>query len=262
MSNDPGQFKRASYMTLGGVALILVVSLIDYNADAATGGMVPMPLPDASQSLRLKAAADSIRTDSIRTDSIRTDSITRIARAGVASMKSSVVRPRITLRDSAASLAASRRVADAVEELRRREVMVPIPGLAPDRLRDSFNQWRSNGTRRHNAIDLLAPRGTPILAADSGTILKMNRSALGGIAVYASDPHRRFVYYYAHLDAYHPALDEGMTVARGDTIGFVGSTGNAPPGSPHLHFAIFRTDDVDRWYAGIPINPRDVFRPR
>lgn len=245
-------------MALGGVALIAVVALADFDASYAPAGTVPTP-PDPQQ--LDKASADSIPVDSARriASADRQGAISANITAPAAPPASA---PRITTRDSAAAAATRQRIALAVEELRSRGIIVPIPGLTPDRLRDSFNQWRSNGTRRHHAIDMLAPRGTPILAADSGTVLKMNRSTLGGIAIYTSDPHRRFVYYYAHLDAYHPSITEGMTIARGDTLGFVGSTGNAPPNSPHLHFAIFRTDDVDRWYAGIPINPREVFRPR
>jgi len=239
-------------MALSGVALIVVVAIADPAVWRTSNQPTRVPLPDAGRALRIKASADSLRLDSLAR--ISTPIVTR---------RASFALTRVALRDSAARAPDNRqRIKAAIEELRIRQIMVPIPGLPQDRIRDSFDQWRSNGTRRHNAIDLLAPRGTPILAADSGTILKMNRSTLGGISLYVSDPHQRFVYYYAHLHAYHPSITEGMSIARGDTIGFVGTTGNAPASSPHLHFAIFRTDDVDRWYNGIPINPREIFRPR
>jgi len=244
-------------MALGGVALILTVALADFDIwqTADDPALAPPPVPDDTPGT--KASLDSIAHDS----TLRIAEATAIAsKADIAGTSPPPVRPRITARDSAAIAARRERISAAIQELRIRDVMIPIPGLTPDRLRDSFNQSRSNGARRHNAIDMLAPRGTPILAADSGTVLKMNRSTLGGISVYTSDPHGRYVYYYAHLDAYHPSIAEGMSIARGDTLGFVGSTGNAPPTGPHLHFAIYRTDDAERWFNGTPINPREVFR--
>lgn len=247
MANDPGQFKRASYMALAGFALILVVTMTGGDVLQTSVGIYNVP--EAGLGLRLKQAADSLRPDTI---------------ARTPTTKASGPRPRIALRDSSTTIrnTTSRRVAAAIEELRQRQLLLPLPGLTPDRVRDSFNQARSGGARRHNAIDLFAPRGTPILAADSGIVLKLNRSTLGGIQLYAADPNHRFVYYYAHLDAYHPSIEEGMSIARGDTLGFVGTTGNAPASSPHLHFAIYRTDNIERWFSGTPINPRDVFRPR
>ncbi len=142
--------------------------------------------------------------------------------------------------------------------LRSRALMVPVSGVAPVRLPDTFNEGRDGG-RRHNAVDILVPRGTPVLSADSGTIYRVSNNRLGGLTVYAMDPERRLVYYYAHLDHYADSLREGMLVARGQVIGYVGTTGNAPPDTPHLHFQVMRLDDVKRYWDGTPLDPRPYF---
>ena len=149
----------------------------------------------------------------------------------------------------------------ALEDLRARDLMLPIPDLRPGQLRDSFNNLRGNGTRRHRAVDIPAYRGTPVLAVDDGYVVSLNRSREGGITLYASDPTGRFVYFYAHLDRYHERMAKGLPLLRGDTIGFVGATGNAV-GHPHLHFAVSLAHGLSRWTGGTPINPVDIWRPR
>lgn len=140
-----------------------------------------------------------------------------------------------------------------------RGLIVPVAGVDPGALRDSYTAGRDGGARRHNAIDIMAPRGTPVVSADSGRVLRMSRSALGGITIYATDPAERLVYYYAHLDGYHERLAEGMVVARGDTLGYVGSTGNASASAPHLHFQVMRMPENGRSYwNGEPVNPFPV----
>ena len=104
-------------------------------------------------------------------------------------------------------------------------------------------------------MDILAPRGTPVVASVSGRIAKLFTSAAGGLTVYQFDPEERHCYYYAHLDSYAPDLTEGQVVERGQIIGFVGTTGNAPPDTPHLHFAIFRLGPDKRWWEGEPLDP-------
>jgi murein DD-endopeptidase MepM/ murein hydrolase activator NlpD len=138
------------------------------------------------------------------------------------------------------------------------ELIVPVVGVRPDDLLDTFDEAR--GTRRHHALDIPAPRGTPVLSATAGKVLRLFRSQAGGLMVYASDATNRFVLMYGHLDAYAKGLADGMPLARGDTIGFVGTTGNAPPNLPHLHFAIARTSDVARWWTGMPVDPRPLLR--
>ncbi len=143
--------------------------------------------------------------------------------------------------------------------LRSKGLVVPVAGVAAARLVGSFSDAR--GSRVHEALDVGAPRGTPVLSVDAGTVLKLFTSRGGGLTVYAADPSRRFIYYYAHLDSYAPALAEGQSLSRGQQIGTVGTTGNAPPNTPHLHFAILRNDNMTRWWTGTPIDPFLVLRP-
>lgn len=137
--------------------------------------------------------------------------------------------------------------------------MIPVVGVAPEALRPSFDDARS-GNRRHEAIDILAPRGTPVVAAVDGRIVKLFTSAAGGLTIYQFDEAETFCYYYAHLDAYATPLAEGQVVRRGDLIGYVGTTGNAPPDTPHLHFAINELGPDRRWWEGDPIDPYPVLR--
>ena len=129
-----------------------------------------------------------------------------------------------------------------------------IAGLRAKDIQDTYSQVRG-GTRPHEAIDILAPRGTPVLAVDAGTIKKLFTSKPGGLTVYQFDPAGVYCYYYAHLDRYATDLKEGMTVNRGDLTGYVGSSGNAPANTPHLHLAIFKLGPDKRWWHGTPINP-------
>lgn len=148
--------------------------------------------------------------------------------------------------DSAAAL---------IEILRDRRLMVPVEGVARDRLVDHFDDPRGMG-RPHRASDILSPRGTPVLAADDGAIAKLYLSnGGGGIAIYQFDPSETFGYYYAHLDRYAEDLEAGDRVDKGEVIGYVGTTGNAPPDTPHLHFAITLLGPEKRWWEGIPLNP-------
>jgi murein DD-endopeptidase MepM/ murein hydrolase activator NlpD len=135
--------------------------------------------------------------------------------------------------------------------------MVPVDGISADRLVDSYHAQRDGGARRHFAIDISAQRGTPVLAADDGTILRMGFNSLGGLTIYQVDPGRRFVYYYAHLDRYASSLRDGSTISRGDVIGYVGSTGNASPDAPHLHFQVMLYRD--RYWEGESVNPFGTF---
>ena len=144
-----------------------------------------------------------------------------------------------------------------LEYLRSRNLLVPVAGVPAGKLPDSFQEMR--GSRLHAALDIMAPRGTPVLSVDAGTVAKLHNSVGGGITAYLFDPSERFIYYYAHLDRYHPRLKEGMRIARGDTIGFVGFTGNASPSAPHLHFAIARMGEDKRWWSGTPVDPRPIY---
>jgi murein DD-endopeptidase MepM/ murein hydrolase activator NlpD len=138
-----------------------------------------------------------------------------------------------------------------------RPLLVPVAGVSAASLADTFNEAR--GDRPHEALDIQAPRGTPVVAAAAGRVLKLFTSKAGGLTVYTVDPSGRWVFYYAHLDRYADGLREGAAVTRGQTLGTVGSTGNASPATPHLHFAITRNDDLKRWWAGTPVDPRPLF---
>ena len=133
------------------------------------------------------------------------------------------------------------------------EMTPPISGLALANLQDTFEDFH-NG-HRHEAIDILEPRGTPVHAVVPGTIRKLFFSIRGGNTIYQFDEMGMYCYYYAHLDRYADGLREGMPVEHGDVIGFVGSTGNADARTPHLHFAIFELGPEKQWSRGKVVNP-------
>ena len=148
--------------------------------------------------------------------------------------------------------------ADPFADLRQRQLTLPVEGIRTEDLRDNFNEMR--GTRRHEAIDVLAPRNTPVLAVEDGKIAKLFYSEGGGITIYQFDPTETYVYYYAHLERYADDVREGRTVKRGDVLGYVGTTGNAPRNTPHLHFAIFKMGQDKKWWQGTAIDPYSVLR--
>jgi murein DD-endopeptidase MepM/ murein hydrolase activator NlpD len=143
--------------------------------------------------------------------------------------------------------------------LRARELMVPVAGVEPRDVPDTFEDARDDGRRRHEALDIFAPRGTQVVSADDGVVLAVRASRHGGLTVYATDPERRFVYYYAHLDRYRAGLRAGVTLARGDVLGAVGTSGNADRRAPHLHFQVTVVDDAGEWWKGCAIDPRPFF---
>ena len=139
---------------------------------------------------------------------------------------------------------------------------IPVVGIRPDQLLDTYTQARAGG-RPHDAIDIMAPAGTPVVAAAEGTVEKLYFSnGGGGISAYVRSPDQRWTFYYAHLKAYAPGLHEGQRVARGDPIGMVGSTGNANPAGPHLHFAVHEMAAGDRWWQGRAVNPYPLLAGR
>jgi len=139
-------------------------------------------------------------------------------------------------------------------EASSRSLLVPVQGVPRSKLVDTYTQARTRG-RPHNAIDIAAPRGTPVVAVTGGRVLKLFKSVQGGIALYQLDPDGRTVYYYAHLDRYAPGMREGKTLRRGEVLGYVGNTGNSGAGNYHLHFGISITPDPKRYWGGRNINP-------
>jgi len=146
-----------------------------------------------------------------------------------------------------------------LQGLRLRSLLLPVRGIDLDDLHSSFADPRGSG-RRHQAIDILAPRGTDVVAVEDGVVAKLFTSVAGGLTVYQFDPSQTFVYYYAHLDRYAPGMREGLALRRGDAIGAVGTTGNAPENTPHLHFAILKLDPDKRWWGGTALDPYLVWR--
>ena len=134
------------------------------------------------------------------------------------------------------------------------QLLIPVAGIHASALKDTFNDARGS-QRRHEAIDILAPNGTQVFAVADGKIAKLFNSKPGGLTVYQFDTSEKYAYYYAHLDRYAAEVKEGMTLKRGDLVGYVGTSGNADPKTPHLHFAIFALGPEKQWWKGSPINP-------
>jgi peptidoglycan LD-endopeptidase LytH len=141
--------------------------------------------------------------------------------------------------------------------LENRDLEIPVEGIRSEQLTRSFNDKRGSA-RLHEAIDIPAPRNTPVKAVEDGTIARLFFSKAGGITIYQFDPTERFCYYYAHLERYATGLAEGGKVRKGQVIGYVGTSGNAPKDVPHLHFAVYRLTGEKRWWEGTPIDPYDV----
>ena len=175
-----------------------------------------------------------------------------------------VVHPPLLGAGSSPAIGGAAGTSDAADEaaitaLRQRGLRLPIDDTDVERLKGMFSQLRGENPA-HEAVDILAPRDTPIHAVDDGTIAKLFTSHAGGLSIYQFDPDQRFSYYYAHLERYATDLVDGQRVTRGEVIGYVGTSGNAPPDTPHLHFAIFEVGADHRWWGGRPIDPYLVLR--
>jgi murein DD-endopeptidase MepM/ murein hydrolase activator NlpD len=138
-------------------------------------------------------------------------------------------------------------------------LLIPVTGITAAQLQDTFNDTRGS-ERHHEALDIMAPVKTPVVAVDDGKVMKLFTSVPGGLTVYQYDPSASFAYYYAHLDSYAADLVEGQMLKRGDLIGYVGATGNANALAPHLHFAIFALGPEKQWWKGTAINPYPLFQ--
>jgi murein DD-endopeptidase MepM/ murein hydrolase activator NlpD len=134
------------------------------------------------------------------------------------------------------------------------QLLIPVSGIKANALQDTFNQARG-AERRHEAMDIVAPKGTQVFAVADGKIAKLFNSKLGGLTLYQFDTNAQLAYYYAHLDRYADGVQEGMVLKRGDLVGYVGTSGNADPNTPHLHFAVFVLGPEKQWWKGSPINP-------
>jgi murein DD-endopeptidase MepM/ murein hydrolase activator NlpD len=151
---------------------------------------------------------------------------------------------------------ASNRV-DAIAELRSRHLRLPLDDAKIETMKGGFDEKRSGHS--HEAVDMLAPRNTPVHAVEDGTIASLFFSKAGGNTVYQFDPTSRFCYYYAHLERYESGIHQGQQINRGDVIGYVGTSGNAPRSTPHLHFSVFMLGPEKQWWRGTAIDPYLVF---
>ena len=147
---------------------------------------------------------------------------------------------------------------DLEARLAARNLLVPVAGVTPSELRDTYHEPR--GSKVHEALDIAARKGTAVVATDDGRVVKLFHSVPGGLTIYQADPGQEVLYYYAHLDRYAEGLREGDLVKRGQVIGFVGTTGNAPPDAPHLHFAIYKLPPGKQWWKGTALDPLPLYR--
>lgn len=142
---------------------------------------------------------------------------------------------------------------NTLQDLQQHKLSLPVQGVQIGNVRNSFSEMR--GDHIHEAVDILAPRDTPVVAVEDGKIAKLFFSVRGGNTIYHFDPTETYCYYYAHLDRYASDIREGQYIKRGQIIGYVGTSGNAPKDTPHLHFAIFKLNADKRWWQGTPIDP-------
>jgi uncharacterized membrane protein len=227
---DVGRIEIISYVQCVLVAIIALVAVAMARGYGA--GLVAPPAPVVS------AASGAV------------DSVLRVA--------DSTSRAPVVVRAAPLPPSGTDSVTPDDVALITREIAMPLDSIDPTTLHSSFTDARGGGTREHHALDIMSPRGTPVRSAASGRVLKLFTSKDGGLMVYAADSSERFVLMYAHLDGYAPALTDSTPLVRGQLIGFVGSTGNASPNAPHLHFAIARSADVKHWSRGNPIDPLPI----
>lgn len=150
------------------------------------------------------------------------------------------------------------RAAKAIVELRAKKLQVPIAGFDISKIKGSF--YETHGGVMHGAADMLAPRNTPVHAVENGKIARLFNSKRGGLTIYQSDPTGKYVYYYAHLERYADDIHDGDSVKRGQVIGYVGTSGNAPPNTPHLHFSVGLGDGLKKWWVTSSVDPYEVFQ--
>jgi len=202
--------------------------------------------------------ADDSARDTARSDTIVTLPYSRPAESTAVALRLPAPPAEIATAngDVADSISADATPADLA--MLSAELIMPVPGVKASELRDTFNEKRGGGARKHEALDIMAPRGTPVLSASAGRVLKLHNSKDGGLMVYAADASNRFVLMYAHLDRYADGMRDSLPLRQGQIIGYVGTTGNAAENAPHLHFAIAHPRDVKLWWTGTAIDPRPL----
>jgi murein DD-endopeptidase MepM/ murein hydrolase activator NlpD len=199
-----------------------------------------------------QSRARAVRDEGAHRTALSREDVPEVARRSRPEVPSAVATPKVPA--SPAPVFSAEPVSDLVS----RRLRIPVAGVYTGDLQATFDDAR--GGRKHEAIDILAPRNTAVLAVEDGTIAKLFTSKAGGLTIYQFDPTAAYSYYYAHLERYADRIKEGDRVSRGDVIGYVGTSGNAPRETPHLHFAIYRMTDAKRWWEGAPIDPFAVLK--
>lgn len=209
--------------------------------DAMPAAAPPPPLPLASVAADAQPAPLDGQAALTPADSLQAAAPGGMAPAAEANQVASNADPHLPSGQSASTTPSAK-------------LLLPVEGVKLEHLNDTFNQPRG-GERRHEALDIMAPKGTKVLAVADGKVAKLYNSKPGGLTVYQFDPDAKFSYYYAHLDRYADNLKEGQPIKRGELIGYVGVTGNSDPNAPHLHFAVFELPATGEWWKGKPVNP-------
>jgi len=234
---------------------ILIAITLGFIAGAVAVGFVLRKAPEGTAGVGVAASAPIAAPVAPGAPVVPVVPVVPVENVPRASASAPISDPRA---DSSRAAVPSAGDSAPVAELKNRNLDVPVRGVQRSALSDTYKDIRGLG--RHEAIDILAPRNTPVVAVEDGTIAKLFESKAGGTTIYQFDPTNTFSYYYAHLERYASGLVEGAHVRRGDVIGYVGTSGNAPKDTPHLHFAIAKLDDNKKWWGGTPINPYEVLR--
>ena len=248
---------RTRVLLIAAAVFAALAALIWYLSIAYWAQPVtPLPPPAGGAAQEQPAPAPSLTPIAAPTPTTPQPDATPIAGATATPTPSASPAPSLP----SASPQAQNSSSDAASALASMRLLIPVAGVRAGELRDTFSDSRSEG-RIHDSIDIMAPRNAPVLAATDGRIVRLFQSAKGGITLYqlaAADEH--YVFYYAHLERYADGLAEGHVARRGETIGYVGDTGNAGPGNTHLHFQIYRVADPKRFWSGENINPYPLLR--
>jgi murein DD-endopeptidase MepM/ murein hydrolase activator NlpD len=251
---------RARVLLIAVLLLAGISALVWYlNAEYGTRPVTPiaLPSPGASSEGAIQSPTETpITTPTVTPDASPTSEATATPSASPPAGATPQAQGQ---RGGVSSAPPSSSGASAAPSSPTTRLLIPVAGIRPEQLQDTFTDARSEG-RTHDAIDIIAPRGTPVLAANDGRVLRLFRSEKGGITIYQLGPDERTVYYYAHLDGYAEGLAEGRVLRRGETIAYVGDTGNATPGNYHLHFQVYQITDPKHFWTGSNVNPYALMR--
>jgi murein DD-endopeptidase MepM/ murein hydrolase activator NlpD len=242
-----------------GRSRIVAAAAGGFLAGAITVAFVAWDLPNLTHPANLRDQAQAERQAATKTNESPSASDDRSALDLAISATPVATSPPVSRPPPPTSNSMAKVDADPVPELRDRQLELPVRDSVRQNLRDSFYEKRGS-TRNHEAIDIMTPRNTPIVAVEDGTIARLFESKAGGNTVYQFDPTNRYVYYYAHLERYANGLKQGDLVRRGQLLGYAGTSGNASKDAPHLHFAIFRMTEQKQWWQGTPIDPYEVLK--